>query len=51
MYEYLKPLYKGKHPEAFSDINEFVAYGMTEPEVAKFISDTLDSKALKNCWC
>lgn len=47
MYEYLKPLYKGNHPEAFSDINEFVAYGMTEPEVAKFISDTLDSKALK----
>lgn len=47
MYEYLKPLYKGNHPEAFSDINEFVAYGMTEPEVAKFISDTLDSKAFK----
>lgn len=47
MYEYLKPLYKGNHSEAFSNINEFVAYGMTEPEVAKFISDTLDSKALK----
>lgn len=44
MYEQLKAKANGKFVKELADINEFIAYGLTDEKFRKFIADNLDAK-------
>ena len=44
MYEQIKDKANGKFNKELSDINEFIAYGLTDEKFRKFIADNLDAK-------
>ena len=44
MYEHIKSKANGQFEDELKDINEFVAYGLTDPKFAHYIADNLNLK-------